>query len=523
MAGLVLGYCFYYASFGINETDGGFLTGLAWQIRNGKTLYDDLVYVRPPLPVWLRVLELCLFPDHWAVLGERWLFYIKVAMYSWLGAAVLAQGRRRWMLAAFSFVVSAHCYPAAAWHTIDGILFGALGIWCWTNCPGRWGGLFSGMALAAALLCKQSFYPMAGIWGIFILATPSSGPLLARKVLAFGAFFLLILFFFTYLYTNGLLGSFWRLTNGAASGGEALQHGILDYFRIQPIILVSGLLSLAPLGWWVWSGRGARWAVRGWLLLLILLAGFYAWSIFQRREFTAPFSQSRLMFWIAVGYGIWQFTRRRWTIQHFLRFAVLLALCWSASVSWGYNLPLLFALPWVYAGLELSGQLSTAAFPQRRMIWAPVTALVLLMAVFRWGYEYVYRDGTRAAMTAHLGAVFPKLSGIYSDPQTAMLYRELRDLAKRYPQNFKTLPAFPLANYLTDSYPPLPLDWVVLREMGAGQPLVESALLQKKPVLFIEKNYLARLESDPELKMTFDMLKDGMVVEETDFFIVIQN
>lgn len=156
------------------------------------------------------------------------------------------------------------------------------------------------------------------------------------------------------------------------------------------------------------------------------------------------------------------------------------------------------------------------------MTWAPVTALILLLAVFRWGYEYVYRDGTRTDMTAHLGAIFPKLSGIYSSPQTAEQYRDLRDLALRYRQNFKTLPAFPLANYLTDSYPPLPLDWVVLREMGAGQPLVESAFLQEKPVLFIEKNYLARLESDPELKMTFDILQNARVMEETDFFIVVR-
>lgn len=522
LAGLVLGYCFYYAPFGINETDGGFITGLAWQIRNGKTLYDDLIYVRPPLPVWLRVLEMSLFPDHWAVLGERWSFYFKVALYSWLGAAVLAQGKRRWMLSTFSFVLSAHCYPAAAWHTVDGLLFGALGIWSWTNCPGRRGALFSGIAMAAALLCKQSFYPMAGIWGIFILAAPSSGPSFVRKSLALGAFFLLILFFFTYLYANNLLEPFGRLTSGAASGGQGLQHGILDYFRIQPIILVLGLLSLAPVGWWAWSGRGAQWAVRGWIFLLFLLAGLYARSIFQRGEFTAPFSQSRLLFWIAVGYGIWQFTRRRWTIQHFLRFAALLALCWSASLSWGYNLPLLFALPWAYAGLDLSAELSTAAYPRQRMTWAPVTALILLLAVFRWGYEYVYRDGTRTDMTAHLGAIFPKLSGIYSSPQTAEQYRDLRDLALRYRQNFKTLPAFPLANYLTDSYPPLPLDWVVLREMGAGQPLVESAFLQEKPVLFIEKNYLARLESDPELKMTFDILQNARVMEETDFFIVVR-
>ncbi|MFN0015905.1 MAG: hypothetical protein ACKVU2_15285, partial [Saprospiraceae bacterium] len=158
---LVVAYCLCYAPFGINETDGGFLTGLAWQVLSGKALYADVVYVRPPLPVWLRVLELHLLPEPFAVLGERWIFFFKVALYSWFGAAVLAQGKSRWALAAFAFVLSVHCYPPAAWHTVDGLLFGAAAIWCQSNVPGVRGGFLSGIFWAAMLLCKQSFYPMA--------------------------------------------------------------------------------------------------------------------------------------------------------------------------------------------------------------------------------------------------------------------------------------------------------------------------------------------------------------------------
>ena len=48
---LLAAYCLCYAPYGVNETDGGFVTGLAWQTLQGKTLYGDVVYVRPPLPV----------------------------------------------------------------------------------------------------------------------------------------------------------------------------------------------------------------------------------------------------------------------------------------------------------------------------------------------------------------------------------------------------------------------------------------------------------------------------------------
>src|SRR5262245_43862172 len=97
--GLIPAYCLVYAPYGINETDGGFLTGLAWQVLSGKELYRDVVYVRPPLPVWLRAGELLLLPEQWAILGERCIFYLKVGAYAWLGASTLIHGQRRWILA----------------------------------------------------------------------------------------------------------------------------------------------------------------------------------------------------------------------------------------------------------------------------------------------------------------------------------------------------------------------------------------------------------------------------------------
>ena len=89
------GYALYYAPYGIDESDGGFMTGLAWQWLSGKALYSELLYARPPLPVWLRAATLCILPDQWAILGERWVFYAQVGLYSWLGASLLAQGAQR--------------------------------------------------------------------------------------------------------------------------------------------------------------------------------------------------------------------------------------------------------------------------------------------------------------------------------------------------------------------------------------------------------------------------------------------
>lgn len=317
---LILSYCLFYAPYGINETDGGFLTGLAWQVLSGKMLYGDIIYVRPPLPVWLRAAELNFLPDQWAILGERWIFYCKVALYSWLGAAVLTSGARRWMLAAFGFVVSAHCYPPMAWHTVDGILFSVAGIWCWTNRTDRRGpafyqkaslfrsagALLAGIFIFAAMLCKQSFYPMAPVFVGLALFSPT-----LRKVIftwragwGIGAFIFCIVFFFSYLYSNDHLENYFLLTGGAASGSQAMQHGVLDYFRIKPALALGSVALLAPVAWFVRKEKHPKVAAWLWACWLSALTASFAYEVWSRQTFTVPFAQARLLFWAGIAFAL---------------------------------------------------------------------------------------------------------------------------------------------------------------------------------------------------------------------------
>jgi hypothetical protein len=512
-------YGLFYAPYGINDTDGGFLTGLAWQVASGKSLYSDVVYVRPPMSVWLRWLELCILPENWAILGERWFFYGKVALYSWLGAAVLfpQNDDRRWMPASLGFVLSVHCYPPAAWHTIDGILFSVLSIWCWTNFSSRRAALLSGLCILGALLCKQSFYPMAVVWVLLLSSAWQSRK--AAVLLSIGSALLALTVFIGYLYQHNILLKYWQLTSGAASGGAALQHGLLDFFRINPMLLAASIFLLV-LGVFLWN-RKRKEAVWSWAAWLLLLLVSYGWTIWQRHEFTIPFAQSRLLFLLALGFSLYQLWKKKWTKQYALRFLSLLAISWCAAISWGYNLPLLFALPWAFVVLEISTQIRNVLYPGSRLHWLPVFSLLLLLGVFRLGYEFVYRDGPRSEMTEHLGAVFPRLSGIYSTPETLARYQDLRALAHRYGPDFKTLPALPWANFLCDSKPPLPLDWVVKREIGTGQNLVEATMQEGEIAYFIQIDMLDRIDNDPELQVTKQVCTKGRIVEKTTWFWVV--
>jgi len=522
--GLILGYCLFYAPFGVNETDGGFLTGLAWQVLSGKVLYQDIIYVRPPLPIWLRALELQCLPEQFGVLGERWIFYLKLGLYSWLGAALLERGTRRWVLATFGFVVSAHCYPAMAWHTVDGILFAVLAVYLFfTYNNGKWGyvaAVFAGITLFAALLCKQSFYPLFFIaGGTFFLFN-------WRKALLFFAGFLAAIgLFVNYLQSNNILESFLQMTNGAAAGGQAIQHGIVDYFRITPELAVPSL-GLLAIGSILYLNQGNRkWLNLIWQAWLLSLVLSYATITWLRQAHTVPFAQARVLFWVAVvviAGRIWQGGTWKKIQEGKPTFiaVLLLGIGWSAAISWGYNLPILFATPLIWGVMQVSDKLAIMTGHLKN--WLAVGLLLVLIAVFRIGHEFVYRDGKRSEMTVSLGATFPKFSGVYSSPQTLALYQDLKQLAEKYGANFTVLPAFPQANYLTGTRPPLPLDWVVNRETNADNKLIYKAIKALKPLMFIEKEYLEKIKLDPELSLTKEVLGAGVVLEESRCFLVIQ-
>lgn len=517
---LVAGYCLYYAPFGVNETDGGFLTGLGWQVLSGKVLYQDIVYVRPPMPVWLRALELQLLPDHLAILGERWIFYVKIGLYSYLGAAVLTKGENRWPLAVFGFVVSAHCYPPMAWHTVDGILFGVLAAFFATRgTTAGWG--LAGISLCCALLCKQSFYPLLPLFGLYLCLENETR--FGKTIWFGGAIALCTGLFVNYLHQNNLLSNYLQMTAGAAAGGQAIQHGLLDYFRITPELALPSILLLAPVAWWFWKGKGPRIAFAAWSMWLFALMASYAAITWLRQDHTVPFAQSRALFWVALlVFGI-PFIAHRSSLLVHRSPLLLLGISWCASISWGYNLPILFAVPLVWAVMELTRNLAEASQAIKFSTLYRLGMLIALLLAFRAGYEFVYRDGRRSEMHEPMGAIFLQLSGIYSDRETAALYRDLKALSERYGPNFKTLPAFPQANFLAHSPPPLPLDWVVNRETNGDNSLVINNLRQKSPILFIQKSFREKIDSDPELEITRRLLKSGTIVEETPHFWVVGN
>ena len=515
LLGTVLLYCLLYAPYGINETDGGFITAYTWRLFNGEWPYLDFIYVRPPMSLFIRYVEMLLLPEGWEVIGERWLFYGKIALANYLGAAILTKGNYKWWLATLGFLFSTHNYPAAAWHTVDGVWLGALSLYCLFQSD-RW--LFpAALATVFAMLCKQSFYPMAPVF-LFLLWILKPWRLAIRGTLLLGIIGLVCIGLF---YATGTWHSFVQMSTGATTPRQLWEYGILAMLKVDVRLLVVSTLLLPYL-------FGFR---LPYLLYLFVasLVGFYALQVYTHDYWIPPLKVSRLLWLLALIYGIlrlgqliWkQVPWRDWGAQKAELAALfgLLALSWMTAISWGYNFPLFLSVPYFYVLGKVTPTVP-AKIPVAMQRGIRVALLLAMILVFRYGYATIYRDEPRAEHSCNLGTVFPKLQGIKSSPQTCALYTDVKQLADKYGPNFKTVPAFPLANYLTDTRSPWPIDWATSAEIKGVENQIYEAMEQPGIHYFVEKSYGDVLLENDKFATTKYLMQSMRKVEETEFFEV---
>ena len=321
--------------------------------------------------------------------------------------------------------------------------------------------------------------------------------------------------FYGLLYQMGLLEAYQFWTSGSTSIEDAIQRGVLDYLRIHPLLL--GWTALASA---LFLPFLRRWRALGWCLYLVGIGLSYVVNIFQQQDFVPPIDQSRVLFWLGMGwlaYWAWQIQgERSWGAERkaWFRLLGLMGLSWMASVSWGYPFPILFALPYTFALLKIS---QTLQVPSQ---WKWI-ALIGLLLLFRFANEYIYRDGPRAQMWHHLGEVFPQLQYIYSSPSTYNLYAELKKHYNSYGPCLKTLPAFPQSNYLTQSPSPIPLDWVIQVEYNSATNLLIKQIDQLEDcTVLLQKKYRDDLQAQGRLEVSHYISKNWRLVDSSQFFLI---
>ena len=183
-----------------------------------------------------------------------------------------------------------------------------------------------------------------------------------------------------------------------------------------------------------------------------------------------------------------------------------------------FAVPLLLAFFLVHA--RLGGRVAVAAW----------TALVLGLVMFRVGYEYPYtfpiRPLTRAELSYNAGDIFPKASGVMVDRQIYETLMDLRDLRAIYGPNYRVLPGFPHAYYLTNDKPAFPSEWLLDWQIINKFDEVYQMLLDRDVTVFMLRDQMYTEQADGYKRAGYTVpqmvRKRWRVVDETRHFVVMR-
>ncbi len=500
-------YFFAYGFYGFSDTDQGFIQGLSWRILQGESPYLDFVYIRPPLSPYLHSLGLLL---PMPILLSRLLFYLTCGLTVWLCTRSLQQyfdfqpiGISPTVFAAISFVCVVHNFPPMPWHTTDGLLFAALGIYLIATGKNNFATVLGLMCMLFAALCKQSFYPLLLVGPLLVILLKEPGEGKASIGIFLGFLFLsgLVL----YMIAGEAVIAFLQQTRGVTSMYELIEVGVFKYGKpflllLVPVLLVWRLQQdfILPNAWKFTP------AIIYWLFFWALLAIHVA-RVLNTREFLAPsFGFSQAFYLLALGVslrGIWINTRS------YSLLLALLVVAWCAGLSWGYARTSLFFTPVLFAFFHML--YDELEFRVPRYFYGVI--FVLLAWIYGIMYQFPYRSAPREETVYHAGDIFPKLYGIQVGKYMYEKCQELDSLYRQYKAPFTVLPAFPLANYLTNTSNPIGVDWAHNVEMGGFKrlPHLISQLDSSAHFVFLEKDKLEELRDSTR----FGSLLSGYVVD----------
>lgn len=492
----------------VGDTDQGYIQGLAWRVFRGETIYVDFDYVRPPFSPWFHSIWFQIFGLGGGLLAGRIFMVIQLAIAGWCQLDMLGQGRSMkekngvWLFLA-AFFLSLHNFPAMPWHSIDGIFWGSVGLWLLSRNSRR---LFSGWILIGfAVLTKQSFYLIPILAILWLVLDPSK----SHKKGLFQLGIMLVLAIPVVYLSRDFWVEMLSWTLGASSIQDLIQVGVIGY--LLPLVPAVGIIVAKE-----WLTRSGRTEVASWGYPAVVagLAGIWLMKMVLTQESTPPpFRLAHILFWIAAwetGKLVWNKDPRGYI------WLLLLGLGWCASLSWGYQTPILVAGPllWMLNDSENS--------PPFRLI-LPLIPLCLITVV---GFFYPYREIQRfSSIPERLIAAYPSLQYIHPGPEIQAELLELDSLRAVYPGSFSILPNWPQIHALTETDNPLRIDWAHNAEgrfeSNFGDYLEGLSICD---VMFVDKDRIDKAEQDGKYGSLLleEVLATWEAVAEGEEFLVLQ-
>lgn len=529
---LIGAYGLLYAPYGFENNDGGFILGLSHQVFQSSSLYDYIIYIRPPVS---PILHSLLFQSPFSgapVFYDRLFVYAQIATYSAL-SSVIAARHFGWpatfaaAVAALAFVLSAHAFPPMAWHTIDGIFFSVLALYFLVRGLKRPNHFMLFVSACCALLAagsKQPFY-----------LTLISVPVLCWFLSFQKRTFLLMLVWIALAFILGLtvlqhLGSlkdFWPSIASQTTITDLIQAGVSNFLsdlrNARSILIVVPLAAALALSFW--SAKNSRLISAVALLASIWLAlaivtYFYA-SATAWRQPTFIFDS---IYTISLLYTIVRLSTTRQTVWMILLAMHIVA--WCASISWGYLTTALYAAPSV---ITLASVIYPAFERTMGMRVACIALLPAALIVFYIGNRYTYSlEGSvsRLSNDMDMEVVHPSLKYIKATSRQYQLYVDLLGILRQFPgRSFVVLPNLPLAHMLAGSANPIGIDWPLNGEVGPHLQLLKDRLNVSVDIAIVYNKAKPKPQSDTKTgsHLTVYVIENWKLAESTDSFSLFIN
>ena len=477
----VASYIFLYSPYGLDNGDGGFILGLSHQLYLGQRLYDEIIYVRPPVTPILH--SFVFYPpfSFAPVFIDRAFFFLQVATYSAL-PALIAGSYFKWgisftaSIGLIAFLFSAHSFPPMAWHTVDGLFFSALSLYFLLPLSNRIGSRYVYISIVSSLLAAGSKQPYAIIPVIVIFMTFYSGRSVTINLiykLSITVVCTLILVYMT--YGADYLSRALSAISGQSRLSDLYEAGILDYLRDIKILGRDNLALITSCFFLLCYIELANFRKCQSFFAILAITGIlgYLYLFYIKiTQWDNPTYFFDTIFILTFGYAAIKAIKLRTEVWGFI--VALHTVAWASSISWGYLTTSLFLTPSVITigHFVWMGKYDRTA---SRILFILIASS--FYNVFYIAHSFIYNlDGAVILRDAKYGLtdVNPAFRYIYATQHQRETYLELRSIADKIEStNFVVLPNFPFARLFTGSgVSPIGVDWALNAEIGKFYPEV---------------------------------------------------
>ncbi len=524
--GIIAFYCLVLSQFGFENWDSGFIQGFSWRIINGEDVYQDFLYIRPPVSAYFHAMFMQVLPE------EGQYFFMRIVGYLLFGLQVFftvsgfdklynlkSINVDKWGVMILCFVISMHNFFPNPWFNNDGIFFASIAFYLMARFrnPNMIPLFFIALFCLLSAFTKQSFYfiPILFFAWVFIEYGIKRTFYLTLSLL------ILLGIFLAWITSITSLHRVLEQVSEHTRGSDLLRVGFETYIRCfhNKYILIT--VIVAPLLYSYFKNNKS--------FSVSLYLKYLSFTFFISTILAIPLIDFRLVtviFFDAVLISFVYKVNFNWaSLKHYFPVFVLLIIAWCVGLSLGYPYPILYSTGLILAYLYLMHDDLKVLNAKKylKFIAVPIGIYVFLLNINS------YREKDIWELNYSLETISPKLKYIKTNKETFEKMTELKMLVSKYGPNYITTPHIPLSHYLFDTRNPIPAEWLTSFEINYK---TEAFLIEtyKKPIyIFLEKSllegealFLNPTEADKADFSLFSLTiyKDWKPIAETKYFYV---